>query len=282
VQGNGSSDRAADEAVVDNTDPVAPLSITDIDETFVPRPIPGVARVELDDEYVLGVRVGSSLQTFYLNRMGGLVWECLDGSASLDELIDDLSDVFAADRAIVAQDVVQLTQKLGLLGLLEGVALVLPEWEPPAGLSIGTDLPPAELTDLDGRPVSLEEFRGRQALLINWSPLCGFCENIAAELSELVPDVRSRGVEPMLLALGTAEENQQLLANHDLDCTVLLQEGNVAAFHGVGTPSAYLVDESGKVASALAVGADQVPALVREVAGRGSSDVPEATSGSSA
>jgi peroxiredoxin len=282
LEGNDSSNERIDEAVTDIEDPRPPISIQDIDGSFVPRRIPGAAHVELDGDVVLGVRTGSSLQTFCLNRMGGVIWECFDGSASLDELIDDLSDVFAADREVVAQDVIQLTQQLGLHGLLDGVALVIPDWEPPAGLPIGTDLPPAELTELDGRPVSLAEFRGRQALLINWSPRCGFCVSMAPELSELVHDLRTQGVEPILLAIGTSEENRQLVADHDLQCTVLLQTGNVAAFHGIGTPSAYLVDESGRVASPLAVGSDQVPALARDAAGRGNRDAPQLKSDGSA
>lgn len=268
MEGSESSQELTDESAVDNPDPPPPLNITDIDGSFVPRPIAGVARVELDGEVVLGVQQGSSLQTFCLNRMGGLIWECFDGSATLDELIDDLSDVFAADREVVAHDVLDLAQKLGILGLLDGVALIIPEWEAPSGLAIGEDLPPADLAELGGRAVSLEEFRGRRILMINWSPRCGFCEGMATELGELVPDLRAQGVEPVLLALGTGDENLELMASHNLECTILLQEGGVAAFHGVGTPSAYLVDEAGKVASALAVGADQVPALAREAAGR--------------
>jgi peroxiredoxin len=281
LQSNDSSHKPTEEAPDVAADPPPPLNIADIDGGFVPRPIPGVARVELDGEVVLGVQLGGSLQTFCLNRMGGLIWECFDGSATLDELIDDLSDVFGADREIVAHDVLQLAQNLGLLGLLDGVAFVLPQWEPPAGLSIGDDLPPADLAEIGGRAVSLEEFHGRRILLINWSPQCGFCEGMATELGELVPELRAQGVEPILLALGTADENQHLMASHQLDCTVLLQGGNVAAFHGVGTPSAYLVDEYGKVASALAVGADQVPELAREAAGRGRTGTAEVTSDTS-
>ncbi|HEV3166659.1 MAG TPA: PqqD family protein, partial [Isosphaeraceae bacterium] len=98
LEGNDSSNERIDEAVTDIEDPRPPISIQDIDGSFVPRRIPGAAHVELDGDVVLGVRTGSSLQTFCLNRMGGVIWECFDGSASLDELIDDLSDVFAADR----------------------------------------------------------------------------------------------------------------------------------------------------------------------------------------
>src|SRR5438876_126875 len=44
----------------------------------------------------------------------------------------------------------------------------------PAGLEVGAELQPFRLRDLSGREVSLEEFRGRRVLLVNWSPQCGY------------------------------------------------------------------------------------------------------------
>jgi thiol-disulfide isomerase/thioredoxin len=105
-------------------------------------------------------------------------------------------------------------------------------------------------------------------LLVNWSPFCGFCDRIGPDFADVQSDLRGRGIELVLLALGEAEANRDLLARHGLECTVLLQRGNVEAFYGLGTPSAYLIDLGGKVASPLALGADQVPTLAREAAGR--------------
>ena len=48
----------------------------------------------------------------------------------------------------------------------------------PRGLAVGTPIPPFSMPDLSGKMVSLEEFRGKKVLLINWSPECGFCEVI--------------------------------------------------------------------------------------------------------
>jgi len=42
----------------------------------------------------------------------------------------------------------------------------------------------------------------------------------------------------------------------------------IDAFARTGTPAAYLVDEHGRVAKPMALGADQVPELAREAAGR--------------
>jgi peroxiredoxin len=245
------------------------LTVDEIDGTFAPRPVADIATVELDGEVVLGVRDGDNLRTYCLNRIGGIVWSCLDGEATLDELVDDLSDAFEADREVVANDVLELTRQLGMIGLLDGLKPLfsMPE-SGPVGLAIGDDLPPADLTDIDGNPASLESFRGRQVLLVNWSPHCGFCERIAQDFVELRSDLEDRGVELVLLAIGDAEPNRDLLARNGLACTLLRHSGDVAAFYGIGTPSAYVIDEGGKVASPLTIGADLVPALARQLVGK--------------
>lgn len=251
----------------DNTNKDVVL-VDDIDGSFVPRPVNDIASVELDGEVVLGVRSGDGLQTFCLNRTGGIVWSCFDGEATLDDLIDDLSEAFEVGREVVAEDVINLARHLGVIGLLAGVRPPYLQSEQSAGgLEIGNEVPPAELTDLDGRPVSLEAFRGRRVLLVNWSPFCGFCDRIGPDFGSVQEGLRAAGVELVLLALGEAEPNRELLARHDLDCIVLLQQGNVDVFYGVGTPAAYLVDEDGRIAAPLAVGAENVPALARDVAG---------------
>lgn len=91
-----------------------------LDGTFVPRPRPSVAGLELDgDTVLLDAETGGAHR---LDPVASVVWSCFDGSGSLDEIVDDLSAEFAADRERVLQDVVTLARLLGEEGLLEGVA----------------------------------------------------------------------------------------------------------------------------------------------------------------
>jgi peroxiredoxin len=140
----------------------------------------------------------------------------------------------------------------------------------PAGLAVGTSLHPFELEDLEGRTVSLEGLRGKRLLLINWSPQCGFCGLIASELAALQSDLRKRNVELLLAGHGTAEANSKLAKEHGLKCPIVLQKGDshsIEAFESLGTPTAYLLDEQGRVARPLAVGSENVLALASEAAG---------------
>jgi peroxiredoxin len=149
---------------------------------------------------------------------------------------------------------------------LEGTAGAAAQPALPAGLEPGTPVPDFALPDLEGREVGLESFRGRQALLVHWSPSCGFCEAIAGDLAGLRAKLEKADTELVLLANGPPDANRALAVEHGLDCPILIQQQPVAVFEGLGTPVAYLVDAEGRIASPLALGAEQVPQLARAVA----------------
>jgi peroxiredoxin len=139
----------------------------------------------------------------------------------------------------------------------------------PLGLPLATSVPPFRLPDLNGAEVGLEDYRGRRVFLVHWDPQCGFCRRIAPELAKLQGGLKERKTELLLLSYRDSESNKALAEEHGLDCPILLQADGetVEAFAMLGTPAAYLLDEKGRVAKALALGADQVPALAREAAG---------------
>jgi peroxiredoxin len=138
------------------------------------------------------------------------------------------------------------------------------------GLTVGEAFPPFQLPDLTGRLHGLDELAGKRALLVHWSPSCGFCEQIASELAALQRGLRNREVELVLASYGDVESNRRLSEAHGLECRVLLLDGSpeLEPFKSLGTPAAYLLDEEGRVAAPLALGAVDVPALTREAAGK--------------
>jgi peroxiredoxin len=146
----------------------------------------------------------------------------------------------------------------------------------PQGLTVGSELPSFRLPDFTGRMMSLADFRGERLLLIHWSPACGFCELIASELAEVQGKLREHDTGMVLVSDGDVETNRRFAAAHGLACSILLRDGSepLEAFRGLGTPVAYLVDEHGRVAEPLAVGADQVPVLARQVLGSAKKRLP--------
>ena len=139
----------------------------------------------------------------------------------------------------------------------------------PRGLPVATPVPPFRLPDLRGAEVGLEDFRGKRVLLVHWDPQCSFCRRILPDLAKLQGKLKKQKTELLLVSYRDVESNKALAAEHALECPILLQpEGDtVEAFTTLGTPAAYLLDEKGRVAKPLALGADQVPVLASEAAG---------------
>ena len=125
---------------------------------------------------------------------------------------------------------------------------------------------------MDGVAVDLADLRGGPVLLVNWSPGCGYCVMIAAELDALQADMAERGTRLLLVAAGDAASNRALLADLEVDLPVVLRSGAdddfVDPFPRMGTPAAYLLDADGRVAAPLVSGAYQVPTLARLAAGK--------------
>ena len=101
-----------------------------IEGSFAPRPAAGVVALPLDDELLLlDPRTDGVHQ---LDRLGAVIWSVLDGEATVDELVDDLADVFAAPADTVRHDLGELLAALRTAGALDGS-------EPAAGLLVGAD-----------------------------------------------------------------------------------------------------------------------------------------------
>jgi peroxiredoxin len=187
------------------------------------------------------------------------------GTAWLGLAVGVLAVAFGATWLLLLQ---LLKQNGRLLLRLDDVEAILAEGaeQLPEALPVGTSFPDFRLPDLDGVEHGLDEFRGRKILLIHWGAQCGYCDVIAADLARLQPELRRGGTELVLVSMGDPEDNRAMLAEHGLDCTALLQElgGMLAPFETLGTPVAYLLDEDGRVASGLALGADEVVGLARE------------------
>ncbi len=128
----------------------------------------------------------------------------------------------------------------------------------PAGLPVGTLAPDFELPDLTRVRRKLSEFRGQDLLLIFFSPKCGFCTKMAADLAALAADGGNGRAVPMVVTTGDANDNVKLVERFSIRCVVLVQEQmEVATRYGAqGTPMGYRIDPAGRIASELTVGAE--------------------------
>src|SRR5437660_11145906 len=65
-------------------------------------PADGVAWVAIGDEIVL--YRASDAASLVLNSTAGLLWQCLDGTSRLADIVDDLAQTFGANRIEVEKD----------------------------------------------------------------------------------------------------------------------------------------------------------------------------------
>ncbi|RMF87775.1 MAG: hypothetical protein D6736_12085, partial [Nitrospinota bacterium] len=133
----------------------------------------------------------------------------------------------------------------------------------PQGLPVGAPAPAFTLPDLEGTPQHLAQWQGRRLLLIFFNPTCGFCRQMAQELAALPLDTSPEHPLPVVVTTGEMTTNRTFMAEHGIRCPVLVQEqGEVASqYQAHGTPMGYLIDETGKIASPLTVGAQALLAL---------------------
>jgi peroxiredoxin len=130
-----------------------------------------------------------------------------------------------------------------------------------AAQKVGEEAPEVKLPDLEGDTVELADFKGEETLVLFWNPGCGFCQQMLPELKQWEATSPEGAPRLVVVSAGTEEANREM----GLASPVLLDQqfATGRAFGASGTPSAVLVDEEGKVASEVAVGAPGVLELAR-------------------
>ncbi|MGH9298251.1 MAG: PqqD family peptide modification chaperone, partial [Acidimicrobiales bacterium] len=256
-----------------DTAPVAQVLPDAIGPAFAPRPRESVVSSRFEGEVL--IVDGDTGAIHVLNSTAAVIWECFDGEVTLAELAGDIAEAFGAPLETVQRDTIAVAQELGGRNLLAGVSPPVPEGAEIAGLlEVGEEMSPIRVGDAEDVEATIPRPGAKGTLLVNWSPYCGYCGKIVSDLAACAKPLSNRGIDLVLLTIGAPEDNHQMLDEHGLIPAtfhrVETPEGSEAAldpFSSMGTPVAYLLDGDGKVASPLAYGAAEVPALARSAAG---------------
>lgn len=125
---------------------------------------------------------------------------------------------------------------------------------------IGENIPEFSIENLDGNLVSKKDFTGRKTLLTYWSLNCGWCEKMLDDLRDWDKTRGTDEPELILLSSGDVEKHREL----GLQSQIILDDENYISkkFGMEGTPSAVLINEHGKIVSEVAVGAENIFALI--------------------
>jgi peroxiredoxin len=136
----------------------------------------------------------------------------------------------------------------------------------PPPLAKGELAPEITLPDLNGEAVDLRELRGRRHLLLFWNPDCGYCQAMLADIKSWERDAADDAPRLVVVSTGAPEANRA----QGFRAPMVLDHGfrTGELFGATGTPSAVVLDEAGRVASVVGVGAEEVLALARGTVGK--------------
>ena len=126
--------------------------------------------------------------------------------------------------------------------------------------AVGKAAPMVELTDLDGEPVAISDFAGRDLVVLFWNPHCGFCERSLAQLRDWEAHHPPNAPQLLIVATGEPETNRAMGLRSRIALDQTFAAGR--AFGATGTPSAIRLDHAGRIATPVAVGATNVLALI--------------------
>jgi peroxiredoxin len=134
------------------------------------------------------------------------------------------------------------------------------------GLKAGAVAPGFALPDLNGRTVSLDDYRGGRVLLVFSDPHCGPCDQVARELATLDREHSNNGLSILMVGRGEIEENRAKVQQHGIDFPVVVQDKwRLSREYGIfSTPVAFLVDEDGLINKDVAIGPAAIVALAHE------------------
>jgi len=143
----------------------------------------------------------------------------------------------------------------------DAIRTLLEEAVLPRPLLKGDPAPALEFPDLNGHAVNLGSLRDRRTLLLFWNPSCGFCQEMLDDLKAWERNPPRDAPQLLIVSTGLPEDNRA----QGFRATVLLDENlqAVQLFGAEGTPAAVILDQDGRVASKVGVGAEEVLALAR-------------------
>jgi peroxiredoxin len=119
-------------------------------------------------------------------------------------------------------------------------------------------LPPSEvtgaapaftLTDLNGKSVSLADFRGKVVILDFWATWCPPCKKEIPDFIELQKIYGSKGLQVVGIALDEPYKVSAFVQNNGVNYTVLLGNDAITAKYGgiEGIPTTFVIDRKGKI-----------------------------------
>ena len=142
---------------------------------------------------------------------------------------------------------------LALLAVVLLVGACQAQPAPPAasGQTEPVAVPPLELTDLDGHPVSLAALKGKVVIIDFWATWCPPCVGEMPDMNRLYKELKDKNFTVVGISMDTGSERpvKALADKMGIAYPILMGSNNIAKQFGeiIGIPVSFLVDRQGKV-----------------------------------
>ena len=134
---------------------------------------------------------------------------------------------------------------------------------------IGKPVPEFSVTDLNGNPISLQDYREKVVLLDFWAVWCGFCTLEMPNIKKVYDTYKDEGFDVIGISLDTkASELQDYIKENDIQWRQIYTGGKrddplLQQYNITGVPTQWLLDRDGKLITHKARG-DALEQLVAD------------------
>jgi peroxiredoxin len=118
---------------------------------------------------------------------------------------------------------------------------------------IGKPAPDFHLTDMDGKSVSLSDFRGKAVILNFWATWCPFCQAERPTIQQIYQEWQSKGLVVLTIDIINSRTTEtpanlaDFMQKNGYSFPVLLDENRTAtkSYFVIQTPTNVLIDKDG-------------------------------------
>lgn len=117
-------------------------------------------------------------------------------------------------------------------------------------VEVGQPAPDFSLTDLDGKTVSLSDFKGKVVILDFFASWCPPCREEVPDFIALQKEYGPKGFAMIGVALVTPEEAKEFASKAGINYPVLIDDAKVSALYGPirSIPTTFVIGKDMKVA----------------------------------
>ncbi|RLJ70528.1 peroxiredoxin [Hydrogenivirga caldilitoris] len=118
-----------------------------------------------------------------------------------------------------------------------------------AGVLPGKEAPNFKLKTIEGKEVSLEDYRGKVVLVNFWATWCPPCREEMPLFERVYRTYRNKGFEVLAVSTDSSlDPVKKFVKEYKLSFTVLFDDRNITSLYGIqGLPTSFLINREGKV-----------------------------------